>query len=107
MANEATIGEGATPVEVARRGVPIIYADLVASVGVSPHVSRIVFAVNAGDPKEGRQPVTSVVDIAMPTATLIEFCQNFLKHAGQSVDGLLQINDNIRRVLEQLKPPAK
>lgn len=106
--NEKGIGEGATPTEVpiARRPA-LIYADLVAGVSLGPQVTKISFALATGEPKDGKQPVTTIVDIAMPTAALVEFTQNFLKHSADSADTLLQFNDNIARIFQNLKLQKK
>jgi hypothetical protein len=68
-------GQSAQQVQVQ---VPLLYADAIGNVLMSPVTSRLTLVLNSGPAKDGVQPTVPTMEVVIPTPALLLFGKNFL-----------------------------
>lgn len=62
----------AMPVAVPQQ-LPLVYADAIGNLLVSPIVSRMTLVLNSGPANDGVQPTSPAMEIVIPTPALLTF----------------------------------
>src|SRR6266705_610504 len=59
--------------------VPLLYADAIGNVIMSPVTSRLTLVLNSGPAKDGVQPAVATMEVVIPTPSLLLFSKNLLQ----------------------------
>ena len=79
--------------------VPLLYADAIGNVLLSPINTRLTFVVNVGPAADGKQPVNAALELVIPTAALLQFSAQFQEHVKTQGPGLLNAFEQVVKQL--------
>jgi hypothetical protein len=68
--------------------VPLVYADAIGNVLMSPINSRLTLVLNVGPAKDGTQPSVPTMEVVIPTPALLQFgkqLRELMRDRGESL----------------------
>lgn len=87
--------------------VPLLYADAVGNVIMSPIMSRVSLVVNVGPAKDGAQPTVPAMEIVIPTAALLAFGKQLRQLLRDHGPELAKAHETVGKLIAEFTAESK
>lgn len=88
--------------------VPLVYADAIGNLLMSPINSRLTLVLNAGQGKDGVQPTVTTMEVVLPTPALLQFGKKLRELMRERGPQLAKAYEEAgKQIMELSEPEAK
>ena len=94
------------PPPQAQTQVPLIYADAIGNLLMSPITTRLTLTLNAGPVKDGVQPAVAAMEVVIPTPALLAFSKRLSELLRDRGSELAKAYENAGKQMAEFAPQS-